>query len=186
MEIRVATVDDIDRMMEVYAEGRLALGALGIDQWQEGYPQRWRVEGDVERGESIVAVDGGIIVGCAMVTGAGETDYDEIDGAWLTASDSQDPVYAVVHRVTTAADARGAGVASALFSHAETIARDLGRASLRVDTHPGNVPMQNLLGKLGYARCGDIVVSCTGDMSPERVAFEKLLAASNVSNGQGI
>lgn len=176
MNIRIAEESDIDRMMEVYAEGRAALGALGIDQWQEGYPQRWRVEGDVERRETHVACDdAGDIIGCAMVTCTGEEDYDTIQGAWLTECTSADPMYAVVHRVATASGARGQGVASALFDEAERVARAAGRVSLRVDTHHGNIPMQRLLEKCGFVRCGDIIVSCTGDMSPERVAFEKLL-----------
>ncbi len=176
MRVRVAEEADIDRMMDVYAEARAALGALGIDQWQDGYPQRWLVEGDVARRETRVACDDdGRIVGCAMVSGAGEADYDKIDGAWLTPSTSAAPTYAVIHRVATAAKRRRAGVASALLAEAERVALAMGRESLRVDTHPGNAPMQRLLGKAGYTRCGDIVLSHTGDMSPERIAFEKLL-----------
>lgn len=173
MMLRTATTDDIGRMMEVYADGRAALGSLGIDQWQDGYPQRWRVEEDVAAGSVRVACDGESIVGCAAFVLAGEADYDDIDGAWLTEGTAEAPCYVVVHRVAAAASSRGRGVASMLLRAAEDVARAEGRKSVRIDTHPGNVPMQRLLAKLGYVRCGIVMLSCTGDTSPVRIAYEK-------------
>lgn len=177
MDIRVAEEADVDRMMEVYADGRAALAALGIDQWQGGYPERWRVEADVARRETRVACDDdGRIIGCAMISCQGDPDYDSIDGAWLAPAPSDAPTYAVVHRVATAAEARGKGAAQALFAEAEHVARAAGCKSVRVDTHHGNVPMQRLIGKMGFTPCGDVVVSCVGDgATPVRIAFEKLL-----------
>lgn len=176
MNIRIAEAADIDRMLEVYADGRAALAALDIDQWQDGYPQRWRVEADVARGEARVACDDeGRIVGCIVVILTGEPDYDAIDGAWLTDCTSADPAYAVIHRVATAADSAGRGVATALFDAAEREAADAGCASMRIDTHYGNVRMRNLVAKRGYTACGEVVMSCVGTMTPERIAFEKLL-----------
>ena len=50
-----------------------------------------------------------------------------------------------------------------------------GAASVRVDTHPGNVPMQRLLERCGYVRCGIILIGHAEGATPERVAFEKLV-----------
>ena len=176
MDIRIAEESDIDRMLEVYADGRASLGALGIDQWQDGYPQRWRVEADVARREARVACDDdGRIVGCIVAIFTGEPDYDAIDGAWLTKGTSADPGYVVIHRVATAADALGRGVATALFDEVEREAREAGCESVRIDTHYGNSPMRSLVAKRGYAACGEVVMSCVGTMTPERIAYEKLL-----------
>ena len=57
----------------------------------------------------------------------------------------------------------------------EGLARERGAASVRVDTHPGNVPMQRLLGRCGYVRCGIILIGHAEGATPERVAFEKLV-----------
>ena len=58
MDFRKAGEQDIDLIMGILADGRAALQALGIDQWQGGYPHRAVVEADVTRGESYVAKDG--------------------------------------------------------------------------------------------------------------------------------
>ena len=175
--------------MEIVADGRAAIRALGLDQWQGGYPHRGVIESDVARGESYLVEDEGVVVATAMVGFSGERDYDCIrEGAWLTSCTSDDPCYGVVHRVSTAAESRGRGAAVFAMAGAEGLARERGAdvsfdgsvvsggaASVRVDTHPGNVPMQRLLGRCGYVRCGIILIGHAEGATPERVAFEKLV-----------
>lgn len=175
LTIRPARPDEVGRLMEVYADGRHALAALGIDQWQTGQPTRETVEADVARGETFVAVDADGIGGAAMIGAGGEPNYDAIDGVWLIESPSSNPDYLVVHRIATAADHARRGMAKALFAFAERRARDLGRRSVRVDTHAGNVRMRALVGKLGYTECGVILLAPGAESTRERVAFEKLV-----------
>ncbi len=42
--------------------------------------------------------------------------------------------------------------------------------NIRIDTHKNNIPMQNLLRKNGYTRCGIIYLE-NGD---ERIAYQKV------------
>ncbi len=175
MNIRPALANDIDTLMDLYAQGRSALAALGIDQWQGGYPDRATVEADVARGETFVIEDDGAIGGVAMIGAGGDADYDRIDGAWLTDCDSSNPTYLVVHRIATSTARTRRGYASRLISYAEQRARDLGCASVRIDTHPGNVRMRGLMGKLGFKECGIIMISHSSEGTPERIAFEKLV-----------
>ena len=136
-----------------------ALAELGIDQWQGGYPHREAIEIDRARGESYVVVDdeGHHQPATAMVGFSGEGDYDLIDrGSWLTATRSDDACYGVVHRVAVSASCKGRGAASLLLACAEELTRDRGCESVRIDTHPGNLPMRRLLEKSGYAECGVI------------------------------
>lgn len=162
--------------MDILADGRASLAALGIDQWQGGYPHRAVVEADVERGDSYVVEDGGAVVATAMIGFAGERDYDRIEeGAWLTPCTSEDPSYGVVHRVAVASDAKGRGAATFLLARAEDLARANGSASVRIDTHPGNAPMRRLLAKAGYAQCGVICIAHAEEATPERIAYERLV-----------
>ena len=116
MDFRKAGEQDIDLIMGILADGRAALQALGIDQWQGGYPHRAVVEADVTRGESYVAKDGDLAVATMMVGFSGERIYDFITaGAWLTDSSSADQGYGVVHRVAVALAHRGRGAASFLL-----------------------------------------------------------------------
>ena len=136
MDFRKTKVDEIDRVMEILLDGKAALASLGIDQWQgEEYPAREIVVGDVDGGVSYVVEDArGHLAATCMVSFAGEPDYDEIEGSWLTAGLSTDPGYAVVHRVAVAADSTGKGAARFMLTSAEKIARERGARSVRVDT----------------------------------------------------
>lgn len=162
--------------MEILEDGRRALAALGIDQWQGPYPHRAAIEADVARGDSFVVEEGGRVVATAMIGFSGERDYDLIDGgSWLTASRSDDPGYAVVHRVAVGAGFQGRGGASFLLAGAVDLSRDRGAESVRIDTHPGNVPMRRLLEKAGFAHCGTIYIAHAEGGTPERIAYEKLV-----------
>ena len=163
--------------MSIIVECRSSIAALGIDQWQGGYPHRGVIEGDVLAGDSyLVEDDAGRVVATAMVGFAGERDYDRIErGAWLTSCTSDDPCYGVVHRVAVSTNCRGRGAASFLLERAEELARERRRASVRVDTHPGNAPMRRLLEKCGYTECGTIYIAHAEEASPDRIAYEKLV-----------
>lgn len=175
MEFRKATVEDIDRIMEIVTIGKKALASLGLDQWQGGYPNRAVIEGDVARGESYVVVnEAGTVVATAVVTLAGEPTYDVIEGAgWLTASTSDAPRYACIHRVASDGQTKGAGMAA--VAGCEDVARAAGCESVRIDTHAGNVPMRRLVEKRGYAACGTITITHNEDGTPYRTAYELVL-----------
>ena len=50
VEVRRAEPSDLERVMEVLGDGRAALGELGIDQWQQGYPSEDVVLRDIAGG----------------------------------------------------------------------------------------------------------------------------------------
>jgi len=115
-------------------------------------------------------VEDGEILGIFAFQTAPDASYYEIDGKWLT-----DGAYASMHRVCVADSATGKGVAGQMFEHGFEMARELGLPSMRIDTHPGNIPMQRALMKSGFVVCGEIklVGGCEdGDL---RIAFEKVL-----------
>lgn len=175
MLIRQTTVEEIDDVMRVLADGRDSIATLGIDQWQGGYPFRETIEADVAAGKSYVLIDEGKIVATFMYEADGEPTYDEIDGAWLTAGTSSDPSYACMHRVAVAAGNKGKGYAKRMVECAVELARKDGLAGLRVDTHPGNIPMRGLLERTGFSYCGLIYIQHAGEGTPDRVAYEQLV-----------
>lgn len=182
MHLRQAQVADIDAIMEVLASGKAALAALGIDQWQEGYPDRAHIEWDVFRGESYILVDDvdgkESVLATAMVGFHGEPIYDYIEnGAWLTDSLSEHPRYAVIHRVAVNQTFRGYGLGRRLLETIENAATGSGAESLRIDTHPHNKPMIHLIERCGYTRCGIVYITHAGNGIPERIAYEKLLSS---------
>ncbi|MDY2777148.1 MAG: GNAT family N-acetyltransferase [Collinsella sp.] len=174
--MRPTQIDDIDAAERALLDGKRALAALSIPQWQGAYPNRADIERDMELGSSYVAVDDeGSVLGVMALSFDGEGTYDDIDGAWLTESSSLDARYAVIHRCAILQRATRRGVMSAMFIEAERVARERGALSIRIDTHERNHPMRGLLSKLGYSRCGTIELPRANEADPIRVAFEKEL-----------
>lgn len=174
--IRQTVPADIEAAERCLADGKAALAALDIPQWQDEYPNRLDIEQDMRQGASFVAVDeAGAILAVMALSFDGEETYDEIDGTWLTGSASSSPRYAVIHRCAVSARAARRGIMSQMFIEGERLAREHGCESMRIDTHERNVRVQGLVGKLGYTRCGIITLPYQGERDPLRVAFEKLL-----------
>ena len=146
---------------------RAAIRALGIDPWQDGYPEPEVIESDIASGIGHVFEADGRIAGYLALAGEPEAVYERIDGAWLTAGP-----YLTVHRMCIDDGFRGTGLSAEMFAFAEESARARGIESVRVDTHRGNVVMQRLLQKRGFQRCGEVAYPVTaGD--PIRIAYEK-------------
>lgn len=177
MLIRQSTSADVDRIMDILVDGRLFIKALGIDQWQDGYPYRSTIEADVIRGESYVLVGAkDLPLAVATFSTMGERDYDGIlGGSWLTFSTSDDPRYLVIRRMAVSSEVRGCGFASRILREAQVRAVELGKKSVRIDTHPGNRPMRRLIAKHGFSECGIVHASHAKNGTSERIAYEKIV-----------
>ncbi|MBE6693823.1 MAG: GNAT family N-acetyltransferase [Ruminococcaceae bacterium] len=170
MDIRKTTAAELCSLMNIFDEARETIRALGINQWQNGYPSESVVLEDIALGRSYVVDVDGEIVGTFVLMENGEPTYDKIyDGHWKTGDENQS--YVAMHRVAIAVKKRGSGISSAMVGYAESHARRLGCESLRIDTHEGNVVMRRMLEKHGFEYCGIIYLQ-SGD---PRVAYERVL-----------
>lgn len=48
MNFRLAEKSDLDKIMEIIEEAKDYLKTLGIDQWQNGYPNEEKILSDIE------------------------------------------------------------------------------------------------------------------------------------------
>ncbi len=175
MELRKVELSELDRVMDVYEDGRRSLAKLGIDQWQHGRPSRAMLEADIVNGELFACIEDGAVLGYVMFSLRGDADYDRLEGSWLSEGDSTNPDYGVVHRLVADSRTGRRGVASFLMGQVEELARAAGVKGVRLDTHPGNIPMRRLLAKLSYTKCGTFhLVGCPEPVT-ERYAYEKLV-----------
>ena len=170
-DYRRATMDDVDDIMAIAASASAYLAAQGVDQWQDGYPQRHRIEEDVAASRGWLFTCGGESAGYCCIQLTHESDYDDIDGAWMTEGDG----YCVVHRGMITEKYRGTSLGVEMLSLAEDLAMGCGKISMRIDTHPENGPMHGLAKKLGYTFCGVIRCQVAPGHEPRRDAFEKLI-----------
>lgn len=170
MDFILAGPEHLDAMCRITEQAKAQLRGLGLDQWQKGYPSREVWEEDIRNRMVWLAVEDGTVLGQFAFQTTPDPSYGVIDGAWRT-----DTPYASMHRVCVADGSKGKGVAGRMFAHGFAMARSLGFASLRIDTHPGNLPMQRALAKAGFLPCGVIRLAGGCEAGSRRVAFEKIL-----------
>lgn len=169
LTFRKAVPADLPGMMTLVKQAQAFMAALGIDQWQDGYPEESLLAEDIRLGRIYVYDDDGAIASIAVMTDEPEPIYDELDGCWLT-----DGRYLTIHRMALDDAHRHGGLAGKIIDHAVEMARSLHLGSIRADTHRGNKAMRRFLEKNGFVECGLVTYDVTaGD--PIRVAYERLL-----------
>ncbi|MBO5894272.1 MAG: GNAT family N-acetyltransferase [Alistipes sp.] len=170
--IRKTVSTDIEPIMAIVHDAQQALRELGIDQWQNGYPTRDIILGDIADGVGFVCVDGeGTVLGYVAIVLTGEVVYKQLDdSAWHTGED-----YVVVHRLCVKSGSYRKGVATALMRYAADCARKHAFTGFRIDTHRGNTRMLNMLATLGFEPTG--VIDYDGS---ERVAYDLNLGLSKI------
>ena len=170
MNARLAEKRDFDSIMLLISHARKAIARLGIDQWQDGYPEPEVIKSDIENGIGWVFEVEGRIAGYMVPLTAPEPIYKQLAGKWL----QNGMPYLTVHRMAIDDGFRGTGLSMQMFAFAGELARKKQLASIRADTHTGNLAMRRLLDKCGFTYCGDVRYPVTaGD--PVRVAYEKIL-----------
>ncbi len=171
-EPRRAEEADVDAILAILEEAKAYLRESGVDQWQEGYPNREAVMADIAAGRGWVFEHEGRVAGYECVSMQPEECYRGIDGRWLSEGEN----YAVIHRAMAAAEFRHTSLSREMFSLAEDLAAAMGKQSVRVDTHRDNRAMNRLCEKLGYQFCGVVDLSSVDPAHDSlRNAYEKLV-----------
>lgn len=160
MEIRKAEMTELEEILKLYVQARQFMKENGNpDQWGDDYPPREQTEEDIRSGNCYVCEEEGELLGVFFYCQEDDPDYKEIyEGSWI----GRGP-YGVMHRVACPKGRRGA----ATFCVSWCVARC---GDLRIDTHQDNLPMQRMLEKNGFVRCGIIHPRIGGD----RIAYEKV------------
>ena len=165
LELVVAEIGDVEFALRSVRGAQERLARADIDQWQNGYPNRERLEEDVRLGIGRVLMADGQRVAYGVLTYDGERAYDDLRGGeWLTSG----AAYATIHRLCVAEEEVGKGYGRAFMECAEREAATR-VASIRVDTHPDNLIMQRLISSLGYRYCGVV------EYESPRLAYELCL-----------
>ena len=163
MELRLAEMKEIDKIMEIISQAKKHLKQQGINQWQNAYPDYDCICQDIENGRGYFAVDRDNILGYLCIDYEGEPAYDTIKGEWQT-----DEKYVVVHRIAFHEDARGKGISGEVFRLVEEMSKQRGIYSFRIDTDENNKKMHHILNKNGFSYRGIIYYE-----SCEKMAFDK-------------
>jgi ribosomal protein S18 acetylase RimI-like enzyme len=149
MTIRLATAADIPAIMALVRRVVPLMQATGNFQWNDDYPNAAVFQADIDQQQLWVAGLDGQIAGVAALTNDQDPEYADAD--W----DVSEPAV-VTHRLAVDPATHGRGVAQALMTQAEAVARAQGLTVLRVDTNSENTATQRLFPKLGYRFAGEI------------------------------
>ena len=158
--IRKAQPADWQDILDIYAAARRFMKESGNPtQWGDSFPPEDLIREDIRLGRSYVCEEAGRVQAVfAMIPGEDPT-YQVIEGAWLN-----DAPYCAVHRVASRGEVRG--MATRILEWALDQC-----GNVRIDTHDDNRPMQRVLEKNGFAKCGRIWIE---DGTP-RVAYQRVL-----------
>jgi GNAT superfamily N-acetyltransferase len=166
MILKKATKSEIPTIWVILQDAIAQRKQDGSLQWQNGYPNEQSIVSDIENDCGYVLIESERIIAYAAIIFDIEPAYNNIDGKWLTESD-----YVVVHRVATANDVKGKGIATTLFKLIEKTAVEQNVFSIKVDTNFDNIPMLRILEKLNYTYCGEVILK-----GAPRKAFEKIIS----------
>lgn len=165
MELRKAKREDLEQIMELIDNAKCFLRSQGVDQWQNGYPDKDCLEKDIEKEIGYLCMLDGRPAGYVCIDFNGEPAYNTLSGSWLGSQP-----YVVLHRLALSPSFRGRGLAASVFQAAEKMARSKDVHSFKVDTDSQNLIMRHILEKQGFVYCGTICFD-----NSEKIAFEKLL-----------
>jgi GNAT superfamily N-acetyltransferase len=152
MIIRLATLQDIDPVMQLVAQVLPIMQSTGNLQWDETYPNAAIFTQDVKNEQLWVADIDGQVAGVIAIVNEQEPEYAQVAG-W----DITEPAI-VAHRLAVSPNFQGKGIAAALLRQCEEVARQKNVSLIRLDTNTVNRPMQNLFLKLGYNLGGEITL----------------------------
>lgn len=161
--IRKTEIKDLPRLLEIYQAARDFMAKTGNPkQWGKTWPPEKLIKQNIIEGTSYVCEHNGKIIGTFFfkVGKDIEPTYKNIsNGNWF-----DNTPYGVVHRLASDGVVKGIGAFCLNWCFEQC-------NHLRIDTHPDNTVMINLLTKLNFKKCGIIYVE--HDNAP-RLAFEKV------------
>jgi len=149
MIIRLATVADIVKIMEMVAEVVPVMRASGNFQWGDDYPNPDVFNQDIEKQQLWIVEIEDVIAGVTAITTDQDPEY--ADAGWDITEEA-----IVTHRLAVHPGFQGKGIAKALMNQAEQVALNRNIKILRVDTNSENKATQALFPKLGYTFSGEI------------------------------
>ena len=155
--IRPARENDLNTIESIYNTARAFMRASGnMNQWINGYPDRGMLENDIRNSHLFVIEENATVHGVfALILGDDPTYAYIEDGQWLN-----DRPYGTIHRIGHDGVIHGAVKAARDFALQYV-------DNVRADTHADNKPMQHVLEKNGFRRCGVIYLE-NGD---PRIAY---------------
>lgn len=161
MKVRLAKIDDKERVLKLYEEAKVFINNYNSPQWQATGPGELSFNFDLNNNYLFVLENNNEIIGVASIMDYEET-YNYIVGSWLN-----DDSYYVIHRFVISNEYKGQNLA---YKFIEYTIEKLNAKNIKIDTHRLNIPMQNFLLKNNFKYTGVIYLNDEDDN--ERLAYQ--------------
>lgn len=170
IEIRNGNLTDFKAIMEIINKSRNKLAASGSPQWSdEDSPKEQDIKTEVEKGNNYLFMINRTIIGTAIVTEDEEQAYSTINyGEW----DKSKGSYATIHKFAINPETNGKGYGKTFLKLLLFVCKEKGMSEIRIDTHPKNRAMQNVILAAGFEFKGIIQLPFANG---ERYAYQLFL-----------
>lgn len=147
--IRLATLKDLDRILEIKGDAVKFMKSQNNDQWDENYPAVETFISFIEKDYMYVLTEDNQILGMM-----GLVPYQ--DEEYKTAKWSVEGKELIIHRLAIAEEAYGKGLAKKMLQYAIDLARQDRVDIIKLDTYSKNKVAQKLFLDVGFEYVGDI------------------------------
>ena len=142
--IRKGIPKDIIQAAQVLEEVKAYMLNIGIDQWDQEYPNRIVLTQDIDREEAFIYEEQGELLAYMALNEKCDQEYAELN--WKTATP-----FVVIHRLYVKPSAQGKGISSKMIKYAEQFALENKYQSIRFDAFSLNETANAVHIKKGYA-----------------------------------
>lgn len=161
--IRLATIKDLDDIMEIIKQAQIRMKLAGMTQWQNNYPNNEIILKDINENALYVYIKDKKIIGTMSVFDS-DPVYENIEGSWLN-----DEPFKAIHRIAVHDEFLNQGISKKMLNNLVIL---LNVKNIKIDTHPKNISMIKSLETQGFSYCG--IVHVTTDSDSLRYAYQKV------------
>ena len=151
MVFRKANVEDFHHIKDIFGKALLRMTEMGIDQWDEYYPNEDIIKNDIAKGELFAGYLNGIAVSAIVLNERQDPEYSEINWQY------RDGKAGIIHRLCVHPHAQGMGIGRKTVAFIEKEALRLQCRHIRLDTFTNNPSALALYRSLGYQYAGDVM-----------------------------
>jgi ribosomal protein S18 acetylase RimI-like enzyme len=160
--INSVTVEYLDRVIELYRSASAKMKEMGIDQWDEIYPNSSTITNDIESGTMFGYFIDDTLCAVQVLNDTQSEEYSQVEWKF------KDTHPLVLHRLCVAPDYQNRGIAKKMVLFAEEYAHVNGFRTIRFDSFVDNPVSTGIYRKMGFIESG-IVKFRKGDFH----CFEK-------------
>ena len=147
MEIVKAEINDLHKISKMYKDAIDNLNCIGINQWDEIYPNELTLKDDIDKQELYKIISGEKFLGAVVINK--ETDEEYANGLF------ENDNYVVIHRLCVDPEYQNQKIGYNAMIIIENLLKKQGISSIRLDAFYKNSYSLKMYEKLGYKKVGN-------------------------------